>query len=97
MNLKAGAMVFAGLLLGAVILGPAVSEGRGRNGGGRGPGNCSPANCAQRNPDCDQSRQRLRDGSGAGARRGTPPADCPGPANCPGQQGQGPQTPPANR
>ena len=77
MNIRIGALVLAGTLLGAAALYPAVSEGRGGyggsgNGGGRGQCGQTQSQCGQRlrdgscgNVNCRmQSGQRLRDGSG---------------------------------
>ncbi len=91
MNLRIGALVLAGALLGAVSLAPAVSEGRGGNGGGRGQCRQTQSPGGQRlrdgscgNPNCPTpGGQRLRDGSG------------PNP-NCPLKQAPA-TTPPATK
>lgn len=89
MNLKVGAVVLAGALLGAAALFPAVSEGRGGSGA-RGRCGQTQSQCRQQNPNCPQDRQRLRDGSCGnpacpqpGGQRGP----CPGPDG--GTQGAG--------
>lgn len=93
MKVRLGALVAAGVLVGAVALAPAISEGRGGRGGGRGRCGQTQQQCRQQNQNCPQDGQRLRDGSCGNAA-------CPqhegrrGP--CPGPQGD-PVTPPATK
>lgn len=85
MKFSLGAVILGGALIGAVALVPVVSEGRGGNGG-RGRCGQGQSACRQQNANCQQDRQRLRDGSCG-------KADCPQPggrADCPGPNGGGP-------
>lgn len=91
MNFRVKALVVAGALLGAAVLVPAVSEGRGGNAGGRGRCGQSQQQCRQLNQNCPQDGQRLRDGSCGNAacpQQGRQRGPCPGPQD-------GPVTPPA--
>lgn len=60
MRLKSGALVVAGVLVGAAALLPAISEGKG--GPARGA-RCGQTECRQLSQNCPQDRRRLRDGS----------------------------------
>ena len=87
MKFRVGAFILAGVLVGAVALLPAVSEGRGGGPGGRGRCGQNQSQCRQQAANCPQDRQRLRDGSCGNA-------DCPQPGgrqDCPGPRGGGRQ------
>ena len=82
MNMKVGALIMAGALIGGAALIPAVSEGRGRNPGGRGQCGQTQQQCRQQNQNCPQDGQRLRDGSCGNAacpQQGKQRGPCAGP------------------
>jgi len=102
MNLKVGALILAGALLGGAALVPAVSEGRGGNAGARGQCGQTQQQCRQQNQNCSQDRQQKRDGScgnTACPQHGVQRGPCNGPTGgnqCSGPQG-GPVAPPATK
>ena len=92
MNMKVGAMILAGALIGGAALVPVVHAARGGNCGGRGQCGQTQQQCRQQNPNCPQDPQRQRDGSCGNAgcpKQGGQRGSCPGPAG--GSQGSGRQ------